>query len=231
MNTEVQKSPPLLRAPRAACEHNICMIIRGFMTHIVIYNTEIVQRNRKHCFHPDKNPRISVRVIRRRRTIVRPVFCSHDIDATRAKCFAVLLGSPADGGQMFLVTHCSFVHMTSAPAMIDHTRKMFRGFVGITRRRRTIVQNIKHVWSDKTLFRNKGFWFFFIRRRWIFVRKQSLWIFYPKINVFGQKSIVSARLNICVTCARFTPDAQGCASHPRIVLRAPAARWARNKGC
>jgi hypothetical protein len=29
--------------------------------------------------------------------------------------------------------------MTSEPAMIDYTRKMFRGFVGITRRRRTYV--------------------------------------------------------------------------------------------
>jgi hypothetical protein len=29
--------------------------------------------------HPDKNPLIFVRVIRRRRTIVRSVFCSHDI--------------------------------------------------------------------------------------------------------------------------------------------------------
>jgi hypothetical protein len=38
-----------------------------------------VRRNRKHCFHPDKNQRIFVRVIRRRRTIVRPVFCSRDI--------------------------------------------------------------------------------------------------------------------------------------------------------
>jgi hypothetical protein len=33
----------------------------------------------------------------------------------------VLLGSPADGGQMFLVTRGSFVHMTSAPAMIDYS--------------------------------------------------------------------------------------------------------------
>jgi hypothetical protein len=33
----------------------------------------------------------------------------------------VLLGSPADGGQMFLVTHGSFVHVTSALAMIGYT--------------------------------------------------------------------------------------------------------------
>jgi hypothetical protein len=32
-----------------------------------------------------------------------------------------------------------FVHVTSAPAMIGYTRKLFRGFVGITRRRRTNV--------------------------------------------------------------------------------------------
>jgi hypothetical protein len=67
-----------------------------------------------------------------------------------------------------LVTRGSFVHVTSAPAMIGYTRKMFRDFVGITRRRRTnvfffcpriIVQNIKHVWSAKTLFRDKRFCF------------------------------------------------------------------------
>jgi hypothetical protein len=105
-----------------------------------------VWRNRKHCFDPDKNQRIFVRVTRRRRIIVRPVFCSHDIGtaddwlptqnvswfcwdhpltadkclwlravllfawhrnrrwlAAHAKCFVVLLGSPADGGQMFFV--------------------------------------------------------------------------------------------------------------------------------
>jgi hypothetical protein len=44
--------------------------------------------------------------------------------ATRATCFAVLLGSPAD-------VFCP----------------------------RTIVQNIKHVWSAKTLFRNKSCFF------------------------------------------------------------------------
>jgi hypothetical protein len=75
------------------------------------------------------------------------------IGYTRAKCFAVLLGSPADGGQIFLVARGSLIHdVTSAPAMIGYTRKMFRDFVGVTRRRRTnvfcpwtIVQNIKHV--------------------------------------------------------------------------------------
>jgi hypothetical protein len=57
--------------------------------------------------------------------------------------------SSADGGQS---SNQSFVHMTSTPAMIGYTRKMFRGFVGVTRRRRanvffplTIVQSIKHV--------------------------------------------------------------------------------------
>jgi hypothetical protein len=34
--------------------------------------------------------------------------------ATSAKCFVVLLGSPADGGQMFLVTRGSFVRVTSS---------------------------------------------------------------------------------------------------------------------
>jgi hypothetical protein len=90
-------------------------------------------------------PRIFVRIIRRRQTIVRPVFCSHDIGtgddwlhvqnvswfcwvhpqtadkcfwlrtvllftwhrhrrwlATRAKCFGILLGSPAEAGKYFL---------------------------------------------------------------------------------------------------------------------------------
>jgi hypothetical protein len=55
----------------------------------------------------------------------------------------------ADGGQS---SGQFFVHMTSAPAMIGYTRKMFRDFVGITHSRRTnvfflrtVVQNIKHV--------------------------------------------------------------------------------------
>jgi hypothetical protein len=47
--------------------------------------------------------------------------------------------TPADGGHMFWVTRGSFVHVTSAPGMIGYTRKMFRGLVGITRRRRTNV--------------------------------------------------------------------------------------------
>jgi hypothetical protein len=68
---------------------------------------------------------------------------------TPTKTRGFLSPSSADGGQSF---GQSFVHMTSAPAMIGYMRKMFRGFVGITRRRRTnvfcprtIVQNIKHV--------------------------------------------------------------------------------------
>jgi hypothetical protein len=67
----------------------------------------------------------------------------------------------ADAGQLS-------AQSTSAPAMIGYTRKMFRDFVGITHRRRTnvfclrtIVQNIKHAWSAKTLFRNKSFCFLY----------------------------------------------------------------------
>jgi hypothetical protein len=85
-----------------------------------------------------------------------------------------LSASSTDGGQS---SGQSFVHMTSAPAMIGYTRKMFRGFVGITRRRRTNVfvrgqlskilgmfDRPKHCFGTKVFF-------FFTRRRWIFVHR------------------------------------------------------------
>jgi hypothetical protein len=73
--------------------------------------------------------------------------------ATGVKCFVVLLGSPADGRQMFLVTHGSFIHVTSGFCW-DHRRQRTNVFCP-----RTIVQNIKHVWSAKTLFQNKSCFF------------------------------------------------------------------------
>jgi hypothetical protein len=48
-----------------------------------------------------------------------------------------LSSSSADGGQS---SGQSFVHMTSAPAMIGYTRKMFRSFVGIARRQMFFVR-------------------------------------------------------------------------------------------
>jgi hypothetical protein len=51
---------------------------------------------------------------------------------TQTKIRGFLSASSADGGQS---SGQSFVHVTSAPATIGYTRNMFRGFVGITRRR------------------------------------------------------------------------------------------------
>jgi hypothetical protein len=99
--------------------------------------------------------------------------------------------SSADSGQS---SAQSFVHVTSAPAMIGYTRKIFWYFVGITCRRRTnvfcpwtIVQNVKNFCSE-TMFLSKSLWFFY---------PQAM-DFCLKTNVFGQKSIICARLNALI---------------------------------
>jgi hypothetical protein len=55
---------------------------------------------------------------------------------TLTKIRGFLSASSADGGQS---SAQSIVHMTSAPVMIGYMCKMFRGFVGITRKQRTNV--------------------------------------------------------------------------------------------
>jgi hypothetical protein len=55
---------------------------------------------------------------------------------TPTKICGFLSASSADCGQS---SAQSFAHMTLEQAVIGYTRKMFRGFVGITRRRQTNV--------------------------------------------------------------------------------------------